>query len=62
MVLGSDLLTPIDEVMVWFEQNIVTSTMFSDVRSKSVTIDMTESNTQARLYSGGKWSTPSKID
>jgi hypothetical protein len=62
IALGQDVLTPIDEVMVWFEQNIETSTMFSDARSNSVTIDMTESNSQTRLYSGGKWSTPSASD
>ncbi len=62
MVMGTDTLTPKEVVMVWFEQNIETSTMFSDVKSNSVTIDMTESNTQTRLYSGGKWSTPSASD
>ena len=62
IVLGSDVLTPIDEVMVWFEQNIETSTMFSDAKSNSTTIDLTSSNSQTRLYSNGKWSTPSGSD
>ncbi len=62
IALGSDLLTPIDEVLVWFEQNIETSTMFSDARTRSTTIDMTNTNTQTRLYSGGKWTTPSASD
>ena len=62
MVKGSDLLTPIDEVMVWFEQNIQTSTMFSDARSNSTTIDLTSVNTGTRLYSNGKWTTPSASD
>ncbi len=58
MVPGSDLLTPIDEVMVWFEQKIETSTMFSDAKSNSTTIDLTKVNMGTRLYSDGKWSTP----
>ncbi len=62
IALGGDLLTPIDEVLVWFEQNIETSTMFSDARTRSTTIDMTNTNTQTRLYSGGKWTTPSASD
>jgi hypothetical protein len=62
IALGSDLLTPIEEIMVWFEQNIETSTMFSDARSNSVTIDMTESNSETRRYSSGKWITPSASD
>ena len=62
IALGSDVLTPIEEVMVWFEQNIQTSTMFSDARSNSVTIDMTDSISQTRLYSNGRWSAPSASD
>ncbi len=62
IAVGSDVLTPIDEVMVWFEQNIQTSTMFSDAKSNSTTIDLTSSNSQTRLYSNGKWSTPSGSD
>lgn len=62
IALGSDLLTPIEEIMVWFEQNIETSTMFSVARSNSVTIDMTESNSETRQYSSGKWITPSARD
>jgi len=62
IALGSDGLTPIEEIMVWFEQNIETSTMFSDAKSRSVTIDMTESNTETRQYANGKWTTPSASD
>lgn len=53
------MLTPIDTVMVWFQQNIATSTMFSSARSNSVEIDLTSTNTATRLYKGGQWSTPS---
>jgi hypothetical protein len=56
---GTDTLTPVDQVMVWFEQDIATSTMFSTARSMSVTIDLTNVDSAARLYSGEVWSTPS---
>src|SRR5579871_3458843 len=59
MVSGTASMTPVEVVQVWFEQNIETSTMFSDARSKSVTIDLTFANAQTRLYKDGKWSTPS---
>lgn len=62
IVLGSDALTPIDEVMVWFEQKIQTSTMFSDARSNATTIDLTSVDTGTRLYSNGVWTTPSSSD
>lgn len=59
IVLGTDLLVPKEFVLVWFEQNIETSTMFSTARSKSVEIDMTSTNEATRLYKDGNWSTPS---
>ena len=56
---GPVTLTPIDTVMVWFQQDIATSTMFSSARSMSTEIDLTSTNTATRLYKGGQWSTPS---
>ncbi|SER75764.1 hypothetical protein SAMN05216188_11537 [Lentzea xinjiangensis] len=58
IVPGSDVLTPMEVVQVWFEQDITTSTMFSSARSNAVEIDLTDDNTATRLYSNGGWSTP----
>lgn len=58
MVLGNATLTPKEMVMVWFEQNIETSTMFSEARSRSVEIDLTGVNEATRRYADQKWSTP----
>jgi hypothetical protein len=58
IVAGSDVLIPVDQVQVWFEQNIETSTMFSTARSNAVTIDLTNSDSGTRLYKDGAWSTP----
>ena len=55
VVRGSTALTPIETLLVWFEQNVQTSTMFSTSRSQSVEIDLTFDNNAARLYSGGSW-------
>jgi hypothetical protein len=59
IVAGIATLTPVEMVQVWFEQNIETSTMFSDARSMSVEIDLTNSANQTRLYKDGQWSKPS---
>ena len=59
IVKGSVLLTPKESVMVWFEQNIETSTMFSNARSNPVVMDLTNVNAQTRHYENGKWTTPS---
>jgi hypothetical protein len=59
IVLGETSLTPIEKVLVWFEQNIETSTMFSTSRSFAVEIDLTFENEETRLYKDGRWSTPS---
>ncbi len=57
-VKGSVVLTPVEKVLVWFEQNIETSTMFSDAKAKSVEIDLTRTNQATRLYAAGEWKTP----
>lgn len=58
-VEGNITLTPVEKVLVWFEQDIETSTMFSNARSRSVEIDLTTVNEATRLYNGSTWSTPS---
>ena len=52
-----ELLTPIDEVMVWFEDT-ETGTMFSDPRSNPFVADLTEINELTVLFSNGEWSIP----
>ncbi|MDD4915469.1 MAG: hypothetical protein PHW13_10610 [Methylococcales bacterium] len=58
IVTGTTNLTPVEKVLVWFEQNIVTSTMFSDSRSNYVEIDLTSVDSATRLYQNGIWTTP----
>lgn len=58
IVMGEAKLTPVEKILVWFEQNIETSTMFSDARSNAVEIDLTLENTATRLYTNQKWVTP----
>jgi hypothetical protein len=58
VVLGDTVLTPVEKVLVWFEQNIETSTMFSSSRSLEIEIDLTFSDSATRLYSNGRWQTP----
>jgi hypothetical protein len=50
-------LKPKEEVLVWFEQNIETSTIFSGVRGKAIPIDLTNSSEEARLFKGDEWLT-----
>lgn len=50
VVTGTINLTPKESVLVWFEQDIETGTMFSDARSNSCEIDMTNTNSQTVLY------------
>lgn len=55
IVIGTDVLTPIEKVQVWFEQNIETGTMFSDARTNVQEIDLTNQPAVAYLYKGGQW-------
>ncbi|MGU7770065.1 hypothetical protein ACV229_07765 [Burkholderia sp. MR1-5-21] len=58
LVSGEASFTPIERVLVWFEQNIETSTIFSKARSRSIEVDLTTTNSTARVYEGGQWRTP----
>lgn len=58
VVTGLVELAPVEKVLVWFEQNVQTSTMFSTSRSKAIEIDLTSTDGATRLYSGGQWTTP----
>jgi hypothetical protein len=58
VVSGATTLTPVEKILVWFQQNIETSTMFSSSRSQDIEIDLTSTDSATRLYSGQKWSTP----
>jgi len=57
MVKGSIVLTPVEKVLVWFEENIETSTMFSTPRSMEVEIDLTFQNTASRKFENQQWKT-----
>ncbi len=58
IVAGEANLTPKESVLVWFEQNVETSTMFSTARSNSVEIDLTFTNEAVRRYEDQTWVTP----
>ncbi|MEM7537973.1 MAG: hypothetical protein AAF639_37730 [Chloroflexota bacterium] len=57
-VKGHINLTPVEKVLVWFEQNIQTGAMFSSARSLSIEIDLTGQNSATRLYENQGWVTP----
>lgn len=57
-VVGEEPLTPVEQVLIWFEQYITTSTMFSTARPNAVEVDMSRTDRAAVRYSNGRWSTP----
>lgn len=57
MVTGQTTLTPVEIILVWFEQGMQTSTLFSVPRSNAIEIDLTATSSASRLYVGGVWKT-----
>jgi hypothetical protein len=53
---GTVSLTPKESVLVWFQQNIETGTMFSDARTNSYEVDMTFADTKTIQFDGTSWS------
>lgn len=55
---GIVTLTPVDQIMVWFDQELTTSTMFSNAVSMSTMVDLTNVNSAAIMYQAGNWLNP----
>ncbi|KAF2453984.1 hypothetical protein BDY21DRAFT_116490 [Lineolata rhizophorae] len=52
---GTDTLTPVNIVKVWWQQNITTGTMISSDQTNAQIIDYTGITEQAVSYDGTKW-------
>lgn len=50
MLPGTVALTPVEKVLVWFEQNIETGTMFSTARTGAMEVDLTDKNDASLKY------------
>ncbi|WP_298513147.1 hypothetical protein [uncultured Kordia sp.] len=55
IVTGEVVLTPKEEVRVWFQQNIETSTMISDSTSNYIDLNLTQINELSCKYENQKW-------
>lgn len=52
---GQAVLTPKEEIQVWFQQNVKTGTMFSQARSDAKFANLTNVDEVILEYSNGKW-------
>lgn len=54
---GDILLTPKEKVMVWFEANVETSTIFEEDKTNAIEIDLTDNQQQTISYDyeSGAW-------
>lgn len=55
VIKGESQYKPVEKVMVWFQANAETGTMFAEMRSRSIEIDLTDSNEASVLYKNGEW-------
>lgn len=55
IISGEANFQPVERVLVWFEQEIQTSTMFSKARSKSKELDLTSRNDVKVTFDGKQW-------
>lgn len=53
---GSAEFKPVEKVMIWFEKNVETSTMFADMRSNSYEVDLTLEDEIVVQYKDEEWS------
>lgn len=55
VVPGVIVLTPVEKIMIWFEQNVDPGTMFSTAKSLSVEIDFSSRNDASLKYENQQW-------
>ena len=56
LLKGIIVLTPLEKVLVWFQQNIATGTMFSKALTNNIELDLTETNSMKCLFKDQQWS------
>lgn len=56
-MLGNAVLKPVEKIMIWFEYNAQTSTMFTDMKTYGIEVDLTQKNNVNLKYEDEKWST-----
>ena len=57
LLKGIIVLTPLEKVLVWFQQNIAAGTMFCYARTDALELDLTTTNSMTCLFKDQQWST-----
>lgn len=56
-LLGNAVLKPVEKVMIWFEYNAETSTMFTDMKTRGIEVDLTQKDSVNLRYKDEQWKT-----
>lgn len=54
-IVGKSEFRPVEKVQIWFQANAETSTMFAEMRSNPIEVDLTAKNAVSVKYKDGKW-------
>lgn len=54
-IKGDAHFKPVEKILVWFQQNAQTSTMFTEMRSNAMEVDLTNKNVASIRYENGTW-------
>lgn len=55
-MLGTAKFKPVEKVLIWFESNVQTSTMFTDMSTNYIEVDLTSVNEVNLKYENEQWS------
>ncbi len=55
-IKGDAAFKPVEKIQVWFQHNAQTSTMFAEMRSNAMEVDLTNRSSAAIRYENGVWS------
>jgi hypothetical protein len=56
ITFGTDVLTPVDRVQIWFQQNAVQGAMIGGSVSNAIEVDLTTADSASVQYQRGVWS------
>ena len=56
VIKGTVMLTPVENVRIWFQQNIATGTIFCGAQTNALELDLTETNSITCLFKDQQWS------
>ncbi len=55
-IIGNSAFKPVEKILIWFQHNAQTGTMFAEMRNNAMEVDLTNRSSASIRYENGIWS------